>query len=229
MSKIIVENVQKIYQLGKTDVPALRGVNLEIEKSEFIGIIGPSGSGKTTLLNIIGCIDVPTDGHIFIDGENTTHLSDTKLTLLRRKYIGFIFQSFNLIPVLSAFENVELPLISQGYDKATRQKMVSEMFKNVGIEEYAKHKPDELSGGQRQRVAIARALITKPSIILADEPTANLDSETGNRIIGIMKQMNETLKTTFVISTHDPRLLSYIDKKVFLEDGRIAKIEQNHN
>ncbi|HAM38874.1 MAG: hypothetical protein A2474_06135 [Elusimicrobia bacterium RIFOXYC2_FULL_34_12] len=227
MANILVENVHKVYTLGKTEVNALRGINLEIKKSEFIGIIGPSGSGKTTLLNIIGCIDIPTEGQIFIDGQNTTNLNDDNLTLLRRKYIGFIFQSFNLIPVLNAFENVELPLIAQGVDINTRNKMVIEMLKNVEIEEFAKHKPDELSGGQRQRVAIARALVTKPSIILADEPTANLDSETGNKIIEIMKHMNETLQTTFVISTHDPRLLEYIDKKIFLSDGKIIKTEQN--
>lgn len=227
MANILVENVHKVYTLGKTEVNALRGINLEIKKSEFIGIIGPSGSGKTTLLNIIGCIDIPTEGQIFIDGQNTTNLNDDNLTLLRRKYIGFIFQSFNLIPVLNAFENVELPLIAQGVDINTRNKMVIEMLKNVEIEEFAKHKPDELSGGQRQRVAIARALVTKPSIILADEPTANLDSETGNKIIEIMKHMNETLQTTFVISTHDPRLLDYIDKKIFLSDGKIIKTEQN--
>src|SRR3989339_712453 len=227
MANILVENVHKVYTLGKTEVNALRGINLEIKKSEFTGIIGPSGSGKTTLLNIIGCIDIPTEGQIFIDGQNTTNLNDDNLTLLRRKYIGFIFQSFNLIPVLNAFENVELPLIAQGVDINTRNKMVIEMLKNVEIEEFAKHKPDELSGGQRQRVAIARALVTKPSIILADEPTANLDSETGNKIIAIMKHMNETLQTTFVISTHDPRLLDYIDKKIFLSDGKIIKTEQN--
>jgi putative ABC transport system ATP-binding protein len=225
MSIIKLENVHKIYKLGKTEVHALRGISIEIEKSEFVGIIGPSGSGKTTLLNIIGCIDVPTQGQVFIDGINTNYLDDNKLTLLRRKHIGFIFQTFNLIPVLTAFENVELPLILQGYDKATRYKIVNEMLENVGIAEYAFHKPDELSGGERQRVAIARALITKPSIILADEPTANLDIKTGSMIIEIMKKMNETLKTTFIISTHDPRLLDYINKKVFLEDGIISKIE----
>src|SRR3989339_438305 len=169
MANILVENVHKVYTLGKTEVNALRGINLEIKKSEFIGIIGPSGSGKTTLLNIIGCIDIPTEGQIFIDGQNTTNLNDDNLTLLRRKYIGFIFQSFNLIPVLNAFENVELPLIAQGVDINTRNKMVIE----------------------------------------------------------IMKHMNETLQTTFVISTHDPRLLEYIDKKIFLSDGKIIKTEQN--
>lgn len=225
MSDIKIEQVQKIYKLGKTDIMALRGVDLEIEKSEFMGIIGPSGSGKTTLLNIIGCIDVPTEGHVLIDGVNTTHMTDNELTLLRRHHIGFIFQSFNLIPVLTAFENVELPLISLGYAKEKRREMVTDMFEKVGIMEFARHKPDELSGGQRQRVAIARALITRPSMVLADEPTANLDSETGNRIVEVMKHMNETFQTTFVISTHDPRLLSYLDRKVFLEDGKISKME----
>ncbi|OGS23160.1 MAG: hypothetical protein A2252_02805 [Elusimicrobia bacterium RIFOXYA2_FULL_39_19] len=228
MNKIIIENVCKVYKLGKTEVHALRGVNLTIEKQEFMGIIGPSGSGKSTLLNIIGCIDVPSEGHVFIDGENTTRLSDNRLTMLRRKNLGFIFQSFNLIPVLTAYENVELPLISLGFNKTKRQQMIDKMLENVGISEYAKHKPDELSGGQRQRVAIARALITNPSIVLADEPTANLDTENGNKIIEIMKHMNETMHTTFILSTHDPRLLNYIDKKIFLEDGKIIKTENSN-
>ncbi|MBN1823380.1 MAG: ABC transporter ATP-binding protein [Endomicrobiales bacterium] len=225
MGNIKVENVHKTYKLGETNVHALRGIDLKVDKSEFIGIIGPSGSGKTTLLNIIGCIDVPTSGNITIDGESTVNLDDRHLTYLRRNHIGFIFQSFNLIPVLDAFENVELPLIPLGYDGEQRRELVNDILEKVGILEFAKHKPDELSGGQRQRVAIARALVIKPSIVLADEPTANLDSDTGNKIIELMKHMNESLHTTFIISTHDPRLLDYIDKKVFLEDGRISRTE----
>lgn len=225
MSNIRIENVQKIYQLGKTEVNALRGVSLQIDKPEFIGIIGPSGSGKTTLLNIIGCIDIPTHGQVYIDGENTKYLTDNQLTVLRRKHIGFIFRSFNLIPVLTAFENVELPLFLLGYNKQTRYNMVTEMLRNVNIVEYANNKPDEMSGGQRQRVAIARALITNPTIVLTDEPTANLDTDTGKKIIQLMKHMNETLQITFVIAIHDPRLMKFIDKRIFLEDGRIAKIE----
>ncbi len=225
MSIIKINEVHKMYKLGKTEVSALRGINLEIKKSEFMGIIGPSGSGKTTLLNIVGCIDIPTSGKVFIDNIETTNMSDDQLTQLRRLHLGFIFQSFNLIPVLSAFENVELPLITIGKNKSEREKIVIEMLNKVGIEEFKNHKPDELSGGQRQRVAIARALVTNPAIVLADEPTANLDTNTGNKIIEIMKHMNETLHTTFIISTHDPRLLSFIDRKIFLEDGKIVKEE----
>jgi putative ABC transport system ATP-binding protein len=229
MSHISIRNVHKTYKLGKTEVHALRGVSLEITKSEFVGIIGPSGSGKSTLLNLIGCIDVPTIGEIFIDETNTRQLNDRQLTLLRRKHIGIIFQSFNLIPVLTAFENVELPLVSLGYGRDERGGLVNEMLEKTGILEYAHHKPDELSGGQRQRVAIARALVIKPGIVLADEPTANLDTGTGNRIVEIMKHMNETLDTTFIIATHDPRLLEYIDRRIFLEDGRIARAEEKQS
>lgn len=224
MSDISLRDVKKIYELGHTEVTALNGVSLEVLRAEFIGVIGPSGSGKTTLLNLIGCIDVPTSGKVFVSGKDTSLLDDDRLTLLRRRHIGFIFQSFNLIPVLTAFENVELPLISLGVPAGERRKKVAAMLEAVGIIDHAAHKPDELSGGQRQRVAIARALIIEPDIVLADEPTANLDSGTGNKIVELMRDMNERLKTTFVISTHDPRLLSYIGKKVYLEDGKIVRI-----
>lgn len=226
MRIITINDVYKTYKLGKVEVSALRGISLEIEKQEFLGVIGPSGSGKTTLLNIIGCIDIPTQGKIFINKEDISELNDNQQTLIRRKHIGFIFQSFNLIPVLTAYENIELPLISLGYNKTDRHKMVNDILKKVGIEEYATHKPDELSGGQRQRVAIARALVINPDIVLADEPTANLDSESGGKIVEIMKHMNKNLETTFIIATHDPRLLSHIDRKIFLEDGKIVKEEK---
>lgn len=226
MLHIGLKNVYKTYTLGKTEVHALRGVDLEVEKSEFIGIIGPSGSGKTTLLNLISCIDIPSSGEVIIEGRNTARLDDDRLTLLRRRHIGIIFQSFNLIPVLSAFENVELPLISLGIAKEERRRMVRGMLEKVGISDYAFHRPDELSGGQRQRVAIARAFVINPGIVLADEPTANLDTETGNRIVEIMKHMNEAMHTTFIIATHDPRLLEYIDRRVFLLDGKIVRTEE---
>jgi len=225
MSIIKFENVTKIYQLGKTQVVALKNIYLEINEAEFTGIIGPSGSGKTTLLNLAGCIDIPTEGKIFIDGKDITHMDEKQLTFLRREKIGFIFQTFNLIPVLTVFENVELPLIALGVNKEDRYKMVMEMLENVGIKDLAFRKPEELSGGQRQRVAIARALVKKPKIVLADEPTANLDSETGTKIVELMKYMDEKFNTTFVISTHDPRLLNFLEKKVYLVDGKIDKIE----
>jgi len=225
MSIIKFENVTKIYQLGKTQVVALKNINLEINEAEFTGIIGPSGSGKTTLLNLAGCIDIPTEGKIFIDSKDITHMDEKQLTFLRREKIGFIFQTFNLIPVLTVFENVELPLIALGVNKEDRYKMVMEMLENVGIKDLAFRKPEELSGGQRQRVAIARALVKKPKIVLADEPTANLDSETGTKIVELMKYMDEKFNTTFVISTHDPRLLNFLEKKVYLVDGKIDKIE----
>ena len=222
---ITVVNLTKIYQLGKTEVVALKNVNLEIKEAEFTGVIGPSGSGKTTLLNLIGCIDVPTKGKIYIDGQDITQMNEKQLTFLRRQKIGFIFQTFNLIPVLTVFENVELPLIALGINKMDRYKMVMEMLENVGIKDLAFRKPEDLSGGQRQRVAIARALVKKPKIVLADEPTANLDSETGAKIVELMKYMDEKYNTTFVISTHDPRLINFLEKKVYLIDGRIDKIE----
>ena len=222
---ITIENLTKIYQLGKIEVVALKNINLEIKEAEFTGVIGPSGSGKTTLLNLIGCIDVPTKGKIYIDGQDITQMNEKQLTFLRRQKIGFIFQTFNLIPVLTVFENVELPLIALGINKIDRYKMVMEMLENVGIKDLAFRKPEDLSGGQRQRVAIARALVKKPKIVLADEPTANLDSETGAKIVELMKYMDEKYNTTFVISTHDPRLINFLEKKVYLIDGRIDKIE----
>ncbi|MFQ3675532.1 MAG: ABC transporter ATP-binding protein [Endomicrobiia bacterium] len=225
MNIVILENVKKIYKLGKTEVKALSNINLEIKKQEFVGIIGPSGSGKTTLLNLIGGIDVPTEGRVIVNNQDISKLSDFQQTMLRRKHIGFIFQSFNLIPVLTAYENVELPLIALGYNKQDRISMVNDILSRVGISEFSHHKPDELSGGQRQRVAISRALVIKPDIVLADEPTANLDSETGSKIVEVMKHMNETMNTTFIISTHDPRLLSYMDRKIFLQDGKIVDVK----
>jgi len=225
MSSIVLKDVYKEYILGKTKVEALRGVSLEVSKSEIMGIIGPSGSGKTTLLNLIGCIDVPTKGEVIIDGENTSTMDDDKLTLIRRHKIGFIFQTFNLIPVLTAYENVEMPLISLGVPKEERHRRVIEMLDKVGLLEFKDHKPDELSGGQRQRVAIARALVINPSIVLADEPTANLDGETGKKIMEIIKTLNQEISTTVIVATHDPRVLQYVERKIYLEDGRIVREE----
>lgn len=227
MSHIHVENVTKTYTLGRTSVHALRGVSIEIDHSEFVGIVGPSGSGKSTLLNLVGCIDTPSSGRVTLEGQDTATLSDRDLTLLRRRYLGFIFQSFNLVPVLTAAENIELPLIAQGVAALERNTRVEHMLDLTGLRDYARHRPDELSGGQRQRVAVSRALVTNPSVVLADEPTANLDWENGTRILEAMKELSRTMKTIFVMATHDPRVLSYIDRKVFLEDGRITRIETN--
>jgi putative ABC transport system ATP-binding protein len=215
--------------LGETRVDALRGVSFSIEKGEFLAIAGPSGSGKSTILNMIGCIDNPSDGKVLIDGTEVEHLSDTELTRYRRTRIGFIFQSFNLIPVLTAWENVELPLIALGVPKGERARRVDGMFELVELSEYTRHKPDELSGGQRQRAAIARALVIGPKIVLADEPTANLDGETGRKIMELMHTMNEDLKTTFILATHDPRVLPFLDARVFLEDGVVSRVECQGN
>src|SRR5512144_3087597 len=219
---VSVKDAVKNYTLGNVVVPALRGVTLDVVEGDFIAIAGPSGSGKTTLLNLIGCVDTPTSGTVEVEGKDTRRLSERQLTTLRLHTIGFIFQSFNLVSVLSVFQNVELPLLLQrqlsGADRATR---VMALLDRVGIREYANHRPSELSGGQRQRVAIARALVTRPGIVLADEPTANLDSVTGQNILDLMKELNRTEKTTFIFSTHDARVWSYASAVVRLADGQL--------
>lgn len=225
---IRLENIKKTYKLGKVEVPALRGINLEIEKSEFISIVGPSGAGKTTLLNLIGLLDVPTEGEIILDGIYTKKLNANKLADIRAEKIGFIFQNFNLIPVLNIYDNIEIALmLCKGLklNKLQKRERILKVIEEVGLTEFIKHKPFELSGGQRQRVAIARALVKKPSIILADEPTANLDTETAFSIIELMKKLNKEEKTTFIFSTHDERVLKFVDKIVYIEDGKIKKIE----
>lgn len=225
MALIKVTNLIKDYRLGKTVVHALRGIDMEIEKGEFMAVAGPSGSGKTTFLNLIGCLDTPTEGEVFIAEQNINEYSESQKTTLRREKLGFIFQTFNLIPVLTAYENVELPLLLTKKDSDYRKERIDSILEMVGLKEYAKHRPDELSGGQRQRVAIARAIISKPEIIIADEPTANLDTETGNNIIRIMKTLNEKENTTFVFSTHDPRMMQHVSRKVDIVDGKIAGME----
>ena len=223
MSIIEMKNIKKDYPLGDTTVKALRGVNLSVEKGEFMSIMGASGSGKTTLLNIIGCIDTPTEGTARIGDNEITHLNDKQMTDLRLYKIGFIFQTFNLIPVLDVIENVEFPLLLMNkFTKKEVRAKAEKVIDEVGIKEYAKHRPAELSGGQRQRVAIARALVTGPDIVLADEPTANLDSENGNMIMGLMKELNEIEKTTFIFSTHDPEVLKYAKRLVKIKDGLIV-------
>lgn len=220
---VVLKNVVKDYQLGKVTVPALREISLAIQAGEFVSIAGPSGSGKTTLLNLVGCVDTPTAGTVLVDSRDTAKLSEKKLTRLRLECLGFIFQSFNLVGVLDAFQNVEFPLLLQGrLSRAERSDRVMEVLTKVGLESHIKHRPNELSGGQRQRVAIARALVTRPKIVLADEPTANLDSKTGATIIDAMKSINETEGTTFIFSTHDARVMKHADRLITLEDGRIV-------
>jgi len=223
MSLVEMVDVKKHYMLGDTRVDALRGISLQVEKGEFLAIAGPSGSGKSTILNMIGCIDNPTDGKVLIDGTEVEHLTDTQLTRYRRSKIGFIFQSFNLIPVLNVYENIEFPLLlRRSLSKKERERMVMRFVEEVGLADRLKNKPNELSGGQRQRVAIARALVTSPLIILADEPTANLDSVTGHKIVELMKTINDVDKTTLIFSTHDSHIMEHARRVVQLHDGTVA-------
>jgi putative ABC transport system ATP-binding protein len=220
---VSVKNAIKNYTLGKVVVPALRGINLDVYEGEFLSIAGPSGSGKTTLLNLIGCVDTPTSGVVEVAGQDTSRLGERALTNLRLHTIGFIFQSFNLVPVLSVLQNVELPLLLQGkLSGRERKSRVAGLLDRVGLHDYAHHRPTELSGGQRQRVAIARALVTRPQIVLADEPTANLDSVTGANILDVMKELNRTEKTTFIFSTHDARVMVHASAVVRLADGKVV-------
>ena len=218
-----MRNVEKDYPLGQTVVHALRGVDLSIRRGEFTTIAGPSGSGKTTLLNLLGCVDVASRGTVTVAGKDTARLKDRALTNLRLNTLGFIFQSFNLIAVLDVFQNVEFPLLLQGgMSKAERAKRVEAMVDEVGLSAQIRQRPNELSGGQRQRVAIARALVTRPKIVLADEPTANLDSATGYQIIDLMKDLNEREQTTFIFSTHDPKVMEHARRIVELVDGELV-------
>lgn len=222
MGIVELKQVVKDYPLGKTTVHALRDINLEIKKGEFTAVAGPSGSGKTTLLNLVGCVDVATHGSVVVAGQDTGTLSQKKLTNLRLHNLGFIFQSFNLIPVLNVFDNVEFPLLlKKDMTKGERRKRVLDLVDKVGLTEQLVQRPGELSGGQRQRVAIARALVTEPAIVLADEPTANLDSGTGETILSLMRTLNEQQQTTFIFSTHDHNVMNHARRLVKLVDGRI--------
>jgi len=221
MNEIIeLKGVTKIYKMDKVLVPALRGINLKIRKGEFVSIMGPSGSGKTTLMNLIGCLDRPTEGEIYIANKNVAKLGDDELAKLRREKIGFVFQQFNLIPRLTALENVELPMWFAGLSKKKRRERAVELLKLVGLEKRINHKPAELSGGERQRVSIARALANNPEIILADEPTGNLDTKTGKEIMEILKDLNKQGKT-IVLVTHDETFAKEAERIIKIRDGRL--------
>jgi putative ABC transport system ATP-binding protein len=223
MSLVRVENVSKEYLLGEQRIEALKDVTLSIEQGVFMSIAGPSGSGKSTLLNLIGCIDTPTSGRILIDGQDVSGKTPDQLADLRARTIGFIFQTFNLLPVLSAAENVEYPLLQfPELSKAERIERVIHFLDVVKLRKYGMHRPNQLSGGQRQRVAIARALAIAPKIVLADEPTANLDHRTGDAILGLMKDINREFGTTFIFSTHDKKVMAKADRLVRIEDGQIG-------
>ena len=226
---VLVKDLWKVYPMGNLEVQALKGLNLEITEGDFVSVAGPSGSGKTTLMNIIGLIDNFNRGSLTINNIEIKDQNRRELARLRREFIGFVFQSFNLLPVLNVFENVELPLIiaKKGGSKAERRDRVDYLLEEVGLADRKNHKPAELSGGQQQRVAIARALVNRPRIVIADEPTANLDSGTGERVLNLMKKINREEKTTFIFSTHDPDIWQMADHVVFLQDGTI-KSEQRH-
>lgn len=224
---IQLKNIRKIYPMGSRDVIALNDVSLTINKGDFIALKGPSGSGKSTLLNILGLVDLPTEGNYLLDGCLMDGQNSKQRSESRRKYLGFIFQNYNLIPELSIYENVEIPLLISKYKKAERKDLVESIVEEVGLKEYIKHRPGELSGGQQQRVAIARALVKQPPIIIADEPTANLDSKTGREIIDMMKMLNERYGITFVFATHDDSILDVMNTVAYLHDGSLLRIERN--
>jgi len=215
--------VSKIYRAGKVDVPALKGISLAIQPQRFSMLVGPSGSGKTTLLNLIGCIDRPSAGVVRVEGEDVAALSDDAVSDFRARNLGFIFQNFSLIPVLSAYENIEYPLMLLGRPARQRRERTLAMLEAVGLIDQRHQRPNQLSGGQKQRVAIGRALVKDPALVLADEPTANLDSKTGAAIIALMRQMQQSHATTFVFSTHDPQLMSHADQTFTISDGQLVE------
>jgi putative ABC transport system ATP-binding protein len=218
-----IENVTRTYTIGKVETMALRGVNLSIENGEFTAMVGPSGSGKTTLLQLIGCLDQPTSGHIYINGKEVSKLNRNQRADMRRGTIGFIFQFFALIPTLTAYENVEMPLLLIRQGASERRQRVTELLESVAMTDRAHHRPDQLSGGEQQRVAIARALATRPSLILADEPTANLDTPNGKQVMEIMTRLNQETGVTFIFATHDPRVIAYARRVVTLRDGLVVE------
>ena len=220
-----LRKVLRRFMLGETSIDAVHGISLDIHAGEFLAAWGPSGSGKTTLMNIIGLIDAPTEGEVHFEDQDTRVMTDDALTDFRARKIGFVFQNFNLVPVLSALENVMLPLQIQGANTSTLRQRATAALVDVGLERFKNSLPDKLSGGQRQRVAIARALVVDPKLVIADEPTANLDSENSRMVVDLMREMNRARKVTFVFTTHDPRLLDHVDRKIQLRDGRIESDE----
>jgi putative ABC transport system ATP-binding protein len=217
-----VENVTRIYKTGKVETQALRGVSFSIENGEFTALVGPSGSGKTPLLQLIGCLDQPSSGQVFVNNKEVSRLNRDQRADMRRASIGFVFQFFALIPTLSAYENVEMPLLLGGMKAAERRARVTELLDMVGLADKANNRPDQLSGGQQQRVAVARALATRPALILADEPTANLDTENGKQVMETMLRLNKETGVTFVFATHDPRVIQYARRVITLRDGLVA-------
>jgi putative ABC transport system ATP-binding protein len=222
MEVIRLENVTRVYKIGEVETYALRGLTLSIEEGEFTALVGPSGSGKTTALQIMGCLDKPTSGRVLLQGEDVSKLSGNKRADLRRGSIGFVFQFFALLPGLNAYENVELPLLLAGRNGQQRKQRVNELLEAVGVADRAQHRPDQMSGGEQQRVAVARALATNPVLILADEPTANLDTENGRQVMEIMQRLNQETGTTFVCATHDPRVVAFARRVVELRDGKVS-------
>ena len=220
-----VENVTRIFKIGKVETQALRGVSLAIESGEFTALVGPSGSGKTTLLQLIGCLDQPTSGHVYINGKDVSKLNRNQRADMRRGTIGFVFQFFALIPTLTAYENIEMPLLLIGQGAAERKARVNQLLEQVDLTDHTHHRPDQLSGGQQQRVAVARALATRPALILADEPTANLDTPNGKQVMETMTRLNQETGVTFVFATHDPRVFNYARRVITLRDGIIV---ENH-
>ncbi|MBN1810560.1 MAG: ABC transporter ATP-binding protein [Anaerolineae bacterium] len=222
MSIIQTENLTKIYGAGDTAVTALDHVNLRVDEGEFVAVMGPSGCGKSTLLHLIGGLDRVTEGRVLLDGNDIATLDDTHVTELRRRKVGFVFQFYNLIPVLTAIENAALPLTLDGVKADEARERAINWLKRMGLEDRLSNRPDQLSGGQQQRVAIARALVAEPALILADEPTGNLDSRAGDEIAGLLKQISEEWKRAILMVTHDPRIAAYSDRIIFLKDGRVA-------
>jgi len=222
MNIIELNEVWKIYQMGEVKVEALRGLNFSVGKGEYVSVMGPSGSGKSTAMNMIGCLDIPTKGHIKLSGKDISQLEESELAQIRGKKIGFIFQSFNLVETLTAKENVMLPMVFQGYSREEREKKARELLEMVGLGDRINHKPSELSGGQRQRVAIARALCNDPEVILADEPTGNLDSKTGKTVMDFLRDLHQKEGRTIIVVTHDKKVADFADRMLYLKDGKIV-------
>ena len=218
-----IENVTRIYKTGKVETQALRGVSLSVENGEFMALVGPSGSGKTTLLQLIGCLDQPTSGRVFVNGKDVSRLNRSQRADMRRGTIGFIFQFFALIPTLTAYENIEMPLLLNKHTAKERRERVMQLLESVDLTDRAHHRPDQLSGGEQQRVAVARALAPNPALILADEPTANLDTTNGAQVMEIMTRLNQETGVTFVFATHDPRVIKYARRVITLRDGQVSE------